>query len=312
MGFWEIMASLSVIVILVLAGFVFAKKGWITKQTAPLLPQLVNRLALPTYMIWNFLTKFDKEYFFSIVDGIIVPYSAMLISFALSGLFGRYYQVPKARYGIFRSGFFASSAIFIGVPVCLALFGDESIPYVLIYFLANASLFWTLGNYSMSKSGTKGANYPFFSRHTLKLIFSPPLVSFICALILVVLEVRLPVFVLESFKYLGSMVIPLSMIFIGYTLSTVEFKDLRFTKDVNVLLLGRFVVSPLLALGLGLCFDLPPMMRQVFVVLSALPAMAQLPIMASVYGVDVKYAAISVSITTLLCLFVIPVYMLLF
>lgn len=312
MGFFEILTSLMVIVILVAAGFGFAKMGWITATTAPLLPQLVNRLALPTYMIWSFLSKFDREHFFSLANGLIVPYSAMLLSFGFSILIGYAFKVPPERIGVFRSGFFASSAIFIGLPVCLALFGDEVVPYVLIYFLANASLFWTLGNYSISKSSKHGNNYPLFSRHTLQLVFSPPLVAFMIAIILVLLEVKLPSFLLESFKYLGSMVTPLSMLFIGYTLSTVKYSDLTFDKDINLILVGRFVISPLLVIGVSYFIDIPYMMRQAFVVLSALPVVAQLPILSSVYGLDTKYAAIVVSVTTLLCLFVIPIYMSIF
>lgn len=311
MEFVQTLTSLLVIVIMVACGFFFAKKEWITKETAPLMPKLVNHLALPTYMIWNFLANFTKADFFSLVNGIAVPYISMLIGFAIAVLVARFSHVPQERIGIFEAGFFSSSAIFIGVPVCVALFGDKSIPFVLIYFLANASMFWTLGNYSINKSCSND-NCSILSWRTAKLVFSPPLVSFILALVLVLLEVKLPVFIMSSFKYLGSMVTPLSMLFIGYTLSTVKLSELHFSKDINLLLVGRFIVSPLLVLAVAQFIPIPYLMQQVFMVLAALPVMTQVPILASLYGADTKYAAIIVSSTTLLCLLVIPVYMAIF
>lgn len=311
MEFLQTLTSLLVIVIMVACGFFFAKMEWIKKETAPLMPMLVNRLALPTYMIWNFLANFTKDDFFSLVNGIAVPYVSMFIGFIIAGFVARFAEIPRERFGIFQAGFFSSSAIFIGVPVCLALFGDKSIPYVLIYFLANASMFWTLGNYSINKSCSSDPS-PILSRNTFRLVFSPPLVSFILALVLVLLEVKLPVFLMSGFKYLGSMVTPLSMLFIGYTLSTVRLKELSFGKDISLLLIGRFLVSPLLVILVAEFIPIPYMMRQVFVVLAALPVMTQVPILASLYGADAKYAAIIVSLTTLLCLLVIPVYMAIF
>ena len=306
--FVQTIISLLVIVIMVACGFFFARMQWITKETAPLLPMLVNRLALPTYMIWNFLNNFTKEDFYSLAGGLAVPYISMLISFIIGNFVVRFAGIERDREGVFQAGFFSSSAIFIGVPVCLALFGDKSIPYVLIYFLANASMFWTLGNYSINKSCSSDPS-PILSWNTVRLVFSPPLISFILAVIFVLLGVTLPTFLMSSFKYLGSMVTPLSMLFIGYTLSTVKMSELKFGKDINLLLCGRFLVSPLLVILVARFIEIPYVMQQVFVVLSALPVMAQVPILASIYGADAKYAAVIVSLTTLLCLFVIPVYM---
>lgn len=308
MEFMQTLTSLLVIVIMVASGFFFAKAKWITRETAPLMPMLVNRLALPTYMIWNFLANFSKDDFFSLVNSIAVPYVSMLISFVIAGFVARFANLPPQKAGIFKAGFFSSSAIFIGVPVCLALFGEKSIPYVLIYFLANASMFWTLGNYSINKSGRE-EEVALVSWENLKLVFSPPLISFILALVLVLLEVKLPAFLMSSFKYLGTMVTPLSMLFIGYTLSTVRLQELKFTRDINLLLFGRFLVSPLLVILVARFIEIPYLMLQVFVVLAALPVMTQVPILASIYRADTKYGAIVVSLTTLLCLLVIPIYM---
>jgi Membrane transport protein. len=55
--------------------------------------------------------------------------------------------------------------------------------------------------------------------------------------------------------------------------------------------------------------DLPVLMKQVFVLDSALPGMAQNPILSEAFGADSEYAAIGTSLTTVLSIIVIPLCM---
>ena len=232
----------------------------------------------------------------------------MLISFSISYVISNLLDLPDNRRGTFRSAFFCSSAIFVGLPVNLALYGEGSVPFVLVYFLANAFLFWTIGNYSISLSG-KSAPAKLISLASLKQVFSPPFIGFTIAITLVMLGVRLPDFLMVTFKYLGNMTTPLSMLFIGIVMFGVKFSEIRLTKDLLVLLAGRFVISPLIVIAVASFFPIPELMKKVFVIQSALPAMTQTTLMARLYGADTEYAAVLVSTTTIAALFAIPIYM---
>jgi predicted permease len=192
----------------------------------------------------------------------------------------------------------------------MALFGESSIPYVLIFFLANAFLFWTIGNYSISLDG-KTAPAKLISLASLRQVFSPPFIGFSIAVSLVLLEIRLPDFLLVSFKYLGSMTTPLSMLFIGIVMYGVKLSQIRLNRDLLVLLAGRFIITPLIVIVVAEFFPIPDLMKKVFVIQSALPAMTQTTLMAKLYGADAEYAAVLVSTTTVVALFAIPVYMVL-
>ena len=150
MVFLQALEGLFSIVLMVSTGYFLTAKKYFTPENAGLLPILVNYVSLPTYMIWNLLSTFDRAKFLPLLSGVIVPAISMTISFGIGYWFSNILGLPANRRGTFRSAFFCSSAIFVGVPVNLALFGESSIPYVLIYFLANAFLFWTIGNYSIS------------------------------------------------------------------------------------------------------------------------------------------------------------------
>jgi len=308
MAFFHAMEGLFSIVLMVSIGYYLTARKCFTPENAGLLPLLVNYVSLPTYMIWNLLSTFDRAKFLPLLTGVFVPAIAMIISFVIGYLLSNMIGLATNRKGTFRSAFFCSSSIFVGVPVNLALFGENSIPYVLIYFLANAFLFWTIGNYSISLDG-KNAPAKLISFASVKKVFSPPFIGFSIAVALILLQVSLPNFLMITFKYLGSMTTPLSMLFIGIAMFGVKFSQIRLTKDLLVLLVGRFIISPLIVLVVAYFIPIPELMKKVFVIQAALPAMTQTTVLAKVYGGDTEYAALLVSVTTIFAMLAIPVYM---
>lgn len=308
MVFLHAIEGLMSIVIMVSLGYLLTGKGWFTPENSKLLPKLVTYVSLPTYMVWNLLSTFNKDHFITLFGGIVVPILSMIMSFIIAFLVSKFLNLAPNRKGTFRSAFFCSSSLFVGVPVNLALFGESSTPYVLVYFLANAFLFWTIGNYSISLDG-KTAPSKLISIDTIKRVFSPPFMGFTLAVLLILLEIPLPNFILNTCKYLGNMTTPLSMLFIGITIFGVKLNTIKFSKDVIAVLVGRFIISPIAVLLIASVIPIPDLMKKVFVIQAALPAMTQTTILAKVYQADAEYAAILVTITTLFAILAIPIYM---
>ena len=144
---------------------------------------------------------------------------------------------------------------------------------------------------------------------TVKSVVSPPLLGFIFGVLFLLLGWTLPQPVLKSFKYIGGMTTPLAMIFIGIAISKYRWADIHLDREVVLAVLGRYVFSPLLVLALVPFFPVPVLMKQVFVMLAAMPAMTNTSIVAKYYGADYQYAAMLTVITTCLAIVVIPFYM---
>jgi malate permease and related proteins len=261
-------------------------------------------------MVSNLLTVFDREKLYSAGKGIIIPFASMLICYVAAMVVARLINVRPERKGIFQAMFFASNTIFMGMPVNLALFGEKSTPYVLFYYAANTTLFWTIGIYGISKD-KEGCEDRIFSMNTVRRVFSPPLLGFFAGLALILLGVRLPSFLMDSCKYIGNLTTPLSLLFIGITFSTISIKDIKIDKDMAALLLGRFVFSPLVVYALALVIPIPSLMTKVFIIQSAMPVITQSAITARAYDVDYRYATVMVTVSTVLSILFIPVYMVL-
>ena len=307
--FLRSISGILVILVMILVGFVIGEKGWFDDKSRGLLAKLVTQVALPCYMLYTITQRFTAADLLKMLPALRFPALSMVLLLGVATGVARIFAVRQDRRGLFISMFFNSNTIFVGLPINQALFGDASIPYVLIYYMCNTTFFWTLGTYLIQRDGEGEAQFDL--KTSLKKVFSPPLMGFLLGLVLVMLQIKLPVFLASDLQYLGNLTTPLSMIFIGLSVSHVGVKQLVLGKDQLLILLGRFVVAPLLMATIVYWVPLPSLMKQVFIIQSAMPVMTNAPVVARLYGADSDYAAVMVTETTLATMVVIPILMLL-
>ena len=307
--FLRSISGILVILGMILVGFVIGEKGWFDDKSRGLLAKLVTQVALPCYMLYTITQRFTAADLLKMLPALRFPALSMVILLGIATGVARIFAVRQDRQGLFISMFFNSNTIFVGLPINQALFGDASIPYVLIYYMCNTTFFWTLGTYLIQRDGEGEAQFDL--KTSLKKVFSPPLMGFLFGLVMVMLQIKLPAFLASDLQYLGNLTTPLSMIFIGLSVSHVGVKQLVLGKDQLLILLGRFLVAPLLMATIVYWVPLPSLMKQVFIIQCAMPVMTNAPVVARLYGADSDYAAVMVTETTLATMVVIPILMLL-
>ena len=144
-----------------------------------------------------------------------------------------------------------------------------------------------------------------------KKLLPAPLVGFLIALVFLVLRIPVPTFAGNTLTYIGNIVTPLSLIYIGIILAKAGLKSIHFDKDTVVTIVGRFILAPVIMYVL-LYFtgkSLPTKEFNTFVIQSAAPALAVLPILASQGDGDVEFSTNVVTISTVLFVAVVPVVM---
>jgi len=307
--FLRSISGILIILGMILVGFVIGEKGWFDDKSRGLIAKLVTQIALPCYMLYTITQRFTAPALLKMLPELRFPALSMVILLGIATAVARIFAVRQDRRGALIFMVFYSNTIFVGLPINQALFGDASIPYVLIYYICNTTFFWTLGTYLIQRDGEGEAQFDL--KTSLKKIFSPPLMGFLLGIVLVILHIKLPAFLASDLQYLGNLTTPLSMIFIGLSVSHVGVKQLVLGKDQLLILLGRFLVAPLLMATIVYWLPLPSLMKQVFIIQSAMPVMTNAPVVARLYGADSDYAAVMVTETTLATMVVIPILMLL-
>lgn len=291
-----------VIFVMLGIGFVFERKGWLGANASAVISRLTLRVGMPGLVFSNILKNYDRAMLLGSAVYLLVPLAIMAAMYVLSGFIGKWLRIAGNRRGVFQALFTFGNAIFIGMPVCRAIFGEAAVMHVLLYYLVNTLFWWLIGAPSVARDGGKD------TRNPIKRLASPPLVACLVSIALVLLSIKPPAILMTAAEYLGGMVTPLSMLFIGCTLSTMVAGGLRWQKGYGAVLLGRFLVGPAICLPLCLLLGLPADMLGVFMIQSSLPTQTQTCLWAQEHGADAGYAAGAITLSTLMSLFTIPAY----
>lgn len=298
------------VLFIIAIGVVLTKKGWFGSDMSAVFSKLVMKVSLPLYMLCQMEKDFTHDSLIRIAPDLILPFASIFLAYIVGRIAVKVLHIRRERQGVFVTCFFIANTIFIGLPVNLALFGTQSVPSVMLYYMANTTMFWTLGIYHIvnDSQGGKG-NMPLFSAQTIKKVFSPPLMGFLIGLALVLANIKLPDFLLTSFQYVGNMATPMSLLVIGIEMAGISLSDIHWDRDVVGALIGRFLVCPACVLALLPFIPVTPMSAQVFTMQASMPAMTQMTVVAKSIGADVRYSTQVTFITVVMGIVVIPLYM---
>lgn len=291
-------------------GFFLTKKNLIDEKIAKFIATLVVSYVVPATLIQNMMTYFTAESLKSSGPALLAPFLSIMTVYAISFPLARLLRIPKGQRGIFTALFGFSNTIFVGLPVCVALFGNEAAPLALLTFAANSIIFWSIAAPTIRRDANPDEKGNW--KETLQKVLSPALITMVICFTLIFLKIHLPRVIMDTSRYIGSMSTPLALIYIGHILAGLKLNKLTNSRNLFFICLGRFIVSPLITVMMMKLFHIEGLIAQVTVIQAAMPAMAQAPIVAALYGSDTEFAATAVSLTTLIGLLFIPVYLYLF
>lgn len=299
------------LIIVVALGYFLAARGWFSPTMRKLMPRLVTNVALPPFLATTIISSFPPESLFSMLSGVIPPFCLMLCLFILAFIAGRALNINKQHFGLFCACVSNPNTIFIGIPVNIALFGNDSLPYVLLYYFASTTFFWTVGNYFISRDGKEGVKKS-SGKFNWQRIFSAPLIGFIIGVIFLARGWSPPPFIMNAGEIIGQLTTPLALLYIGGVLKEIGLANLRINRDMAYALAGRMILSPLLMWLYVFIFNLPALMGKVFIIQSSLPVIMQIAILSGYYDTDPKFGAMMVAVSTIICVITIPAYMVIF
>ena len=300
--------SIIPIIVIIALGYFLQQRGWFAESFGPNLSRLIMNVALPASIFVSVLRYLTLNRLISLSSGLIYTFGAFILGYVVAFIAVRLFKIRPGRQGTFINTVVNANTIFIGLPLNIALFGNEALPYFLIYYITNTISTWTLGVYLMtsdSKDGkSKGA-----SQFDWKKLLPAPLVGFLVALVFLLLRIPIPTFATSTLTYIGGLVTPLSLLYIGIVLAKAGLSTIKFDKDTIVTLIGRFIFAPVVMFIIlqFTAHGMASMEFKTFVVQSAAPALAVLPILANQGDGDVEFSTNVVTLSTLLFVIVVPV-----
>lgn len=287
-------------------GYFLAKRAWFSDESMGLISRLITKVAVPAYLFHNITGSFSRDELIAMAPGVLPPLICTIVNMLIARGIAR--AIKSRSKGLFVVGFSFPNSINIGLPINLILFGPDGLPYVLLYFMANIVLFWSIGNYLIAGDAEDG-DRPVGVLRNLGKIFSPPTWALLVAATVLTLRIPIPSAVANSVQMVGVTNSALIMITLGATIWKMGLAGLRADREMLLIILGRFAICPLVMIAFSMVYPMAPLMRSVFIIQSCMPVMSTSVMQAIYYKADVGYATRSVCTTTLLAAVTIPIYM---
>ena len=312
MIFLKSLGSIFPIIVMIAIGYILKKRHWFHHTFSENVSKLITNVALPCSIFYSVLKYLNMDALKEVSNRLIFTFASVIIGYLAAFFVIKMVKMRDGRRGIFYNAVVNANTIFIGLPLNMALFGEAASKYYLMYYITNTVSIWTLGYMLLSGDSIDG-NKDGKGGFNLKKLLSPPLIAFVIAFAVLLSGIRVITPIVETTKYLGSVVTPLALLYIGIVLADAGLHSIRFDLDTNLALLGRFVFSSIVMIVLlkiaGRFVQLNELEIKTFVIQSAAPVFAALPILVNETNGDIGYSTNVVTTSTILFILVVPILM---
>ena len=284
--------------------FVFLALGFVLNKTKVIdgnAEKALSKILLTAVLPFMILNSSQHTYSVDAVNGMVTCAAFGIGYYALTLLVMRL-SLKKAKISederriMVTCTTFANTG-FVGFPLMEALFGNYGLLLAAVYNLCYNLFFYTYAVYLFSRK-------PKF--RLLEIFKNPVSVASILAIVLFIIPWRMPSFLSETFKLIGDMTVPMSMMVMGSMLAGVKVKKLLTDKKAYIVSALRLMVLPALVLGIILALSpFVPMASDtkcVVVMMCALPCGSMNVIYSENHDVAPHFCARTVSLSMIFML----------
>lgn len=273
--------------IVILIGYVLGK---ITKIDMSAIVEVVFYVGLPALAFTSMLEKKIV-----LLDAAKVWAAALIITFGCGAVAWIVFKIIRQKHSGLYIPISMMNTVNIPFPIIYLVYGAEGLFAATLFYIPNVLLLFSLGLYIAA-----GKHWKESIKEVLKV---PPIYAAIAGLLVNLLNITMPELVVRPLSFIGTMVVPLVLLVLGYNLSSVKITSLPTTFLASFIRVGVGLLLGLLAVNL---FDLTGVLRAVVILDSAMPAAVNAALIATRYKNEADLVSSVVFVTTIASLVVIP------
>lgn len=249
------------------------------------------------------ISAFQVQYTPDVLHGLLLALAAAVLLhvgiIAVVNLLGHALHLDAVE----KASMIYSNAGNLIIPIVTAVLGKEWVIYSSAFLSVQLFLLW-----SHAKSMLCGEK----SFALKKVLTNINMIAILAGAALFLLHIQLPAVIEDSLDMVGSAIGPISMIILGMLMAGMNFKKILGYRRLWLATALRLVGIPLAAVALlklsGLAHLVPDGQTILLVSLLATctPSASTITQMAQIYGKDADYASAINVVTTLLCIFTMP------
>lgn len=280
------------------AGYFAVRVGLLKSSGEDFLTDMIVNITLPLQTIAAFAVKFGKDEFSMGIQIILVSVAYQIVVNTVAHF--AYNRFPKERKPIFQYGTVCSNAGILGSSIANWIYGHMGLLFASLFVIPQRIVIWSAGlSYYTEAPGLKTI--------VKKLLIHPCVIAVEIGLVLMIFQLPVPAFLMNTMEQVGDCTGPLIMIYLGMVLARCGLGSLFdpmafFYASVRLIFIPLFVFScvrflPLTVTAAG-----------VMVVETAMPAGSTTAILAGKYGADVRFATSCVVVSTFFSILLLPLW----
>lgn len=301
MEFSVIIESVISLFLIILVGVYGAKKKIITPQMNKGLIDILIQITLPLMILSSFIFTYDaaiksnaiKTFYYSIAAYIIM----VLVSYLLL------LPIKNDKKIVLHFANVFTNTGYVGFPILNSIYGAEGIVYGSIFNMFFVIFVWTYGIILYRGNFQKKE----LKNELKKILLNPSIIAVCAGVIIMIFNIQLPGAILFSIRNIGNITGPLSMIIIGVIISDVKIKE--YVKDWTIYygITTKLILIPSIIYLISLLILETSKAVNTVIIMTAMPASAMTSILAESFDKEKDYAAVIVSVTTLLSLITVTI-----
>lgn len=285
--------------VMILAGVILKKKGFIDEAGKRCLTDLCVNIIIPCNIIKSCLIEFNATVLKACGFVLLVGFLLQILCLFLNKFLFNGFGVQQKK--ILQYCTIVSNGGFLGNPVAEGIYGNLGLLYASMFLIPVRVVMWSVGtSYFIEEKTDK--------KQVIRNVLTHPcLVAVYIGLLLMVTQFQLPDVLLLPIKYIGNCNSAITMLIIGSILADVNLRTI-FTKTTMLFSGFRLVLLPAIAYGVCRLMGLDPVATGVCVIMTGMPAGATAALFAARYNSDAPFATKCVVLSTLLSMLTIPMW----
>ncbi|MDM5333928.1 AEC family transporter [Ureibacillus composti] len=291
------------LLLVVLPAFIIFSIGYIGQKKLKLNIKSISTMSL--YLMLPFLTfetfytnKLNIEHFYMFLLSITLT----IVLVCITLVYGKIIKADKTHMSVMLLGNIFPNSGNYGTPVALFAFGAVAFDYAIIIMVIQALLINTVGIFIASY----GSEKPTTIKEALKKVVKMPvLYGVTLGILFQLINIQLSPTIIDGLGLLGSAAIPTVMLLLGMQLAEIQSQKFEI-KYLSPVIVVRMIASPLIAALLVSFMPVNDMIKNVFVLLAAMPVAANTTMLAVQFNTKPNLLSFITLITTVISLITIP------
>lgn len=196
------------------------------------------KVFLPTLLFYNIYTTNLRSVFNPKL--MIFATISIIVLFVVLFLLIPIIEEDNSKRGVMIQGIFRSNFVLFGIPVATALVGEGKVGTTALLIGIVVPLFNFLAVLCLETFRGGSIN---IKKIVHGIITNPLIIGACLGLLLLVLNIKLPEFIVSTIKDISKMATPLSLALLGASFSFSDVK--KYLKETVIVILGKLVFAPL-------------------------------------------------------------------